>query len=1080
MSTSALPAQGANASGKQALSSPKVFINGEGRSVVTDLSAWLRRSTGRSPSRVHIVTGFISYHGLLLITDLLDQLITAGHQIRILVGVNSEEDLRLYSRADLTGLPTADENADNSAASNEREEHLDVKRWCAAADRVLSAELNKVALSAAQIRKLLRLHTLFTSGRIECRRYEQGFLHAKGIVVDREDRVRAVTGSSNLTAGGYARNQEFNAEVGRNEALDKLRRTLWWWERSNHYDLAAPLQEFFVCHRPELIYLRMLQEAFGHEVNAPHSPVMELKDYQRDGVARVQSILSRFGGALIADEVGLGKTYIAGECARLATLEGRPVIVVVPASLCKMWKYRLATWSLHGINVISYERLAWLFRAVEEDSHRWLDCGLLILDEAHQLRNPITTRMEAVRSLISANPATQLILITATPVNNDAADLFELLALADRSLEPTWIPWPTFHRDRGSGRSPDGTKLARILAAPTNMAQEDKVWFLEFAHARTLRRERPFIQRAYATSGAELPFPLVDQVRVPVPVTSHTWGLYAAVMDAFGDLDWLCESGQAPPQLIAASASIWAAGKRRPLTLAAYQLANYRLNGIYEAHPLLAYLIKITLCKRLESSYAALAATAARMSELVRQVLADLDNGVVRLPMRRTPPTWRRMETAWQSAEFQDDEDLDLLQPVNGRTESADLYDIGQLRADLLHDAQILDSLHASAKSAIPHDPKKAALADLLLKALKDPRGCKVVVFASARETTNDLGIYLDSLITSDGRFAALKGRVTNLGTRTEPNAKQIEHALAGFAPATAAMGSTEATITTSEDLYDILICTDKFSEGVNLQQAAMCVNYDLVWNPQRLGQRLGRIDRVGSKHKRVTCWTLLPDQNIKHVAHIMRILHHKATIAAETIGVPTPMFPGCASRPYTDLLGEWNVEDIFAETVNLPPASEPTPDRDHGWTIAWLGNADRSPAAKNAIAKLPHGSGGILDVGGNDQSVVFCFRIYSPNRDHHSAGFAQIYADSSRRAGHITLDTHRCLRQARIDPTRWIEETATRKSGKTARRALRSDEIECMSKLLDRARGAVADAHSIPEQDAENRIQLICWMLRT
>lgn len=1029
---------------------PQVFVNGSGSSVIKDLPPWIRKAVGRLPSRIHFVTGFVTYRGLLLITDLLGELSSEGHEIRLLAGVNSEDDIRIRRYADLP--------------ESIGQEQMNVAPWWAAADKMLSADLNTIALSGTKIRELLLLHRLLQTRGIESRRYERGFLHAKAVVVDRDDRVRAAIGSSNLTVGGLSRNQEYNAAVGPGVATDALRKTLWWWDRSEPYDLAAPLREIFVSHRPELVYLRMLKEAFGHEVNAPQSPVMDLKDYQRDGVARVRSILSRFGGALIADEVGLGKTYVAGECARLAMLEGRPVVVVAPASLRKMWKSQLAQWKMRGITVISYDRLSQVYKAVVEDGDQWDHCGLLVLDEAHNLRNPSTLRMEAVRSLLSVNPAAHVILLSATPVNNDSADLFELLALADRSLEPAWIPWPTFHRDRTFGRSPDGDRLARFLVSPQETAYTDKEWYFEFAHSRTLRRERSLIQRAYSDAGAAMPFPLVEQVAVKVPVTMNTRLLYAAVLSAFGDLE---------EEL--ADVVGWKAGHRRPLTLAAYRVADYRLDSTVGVGHLLEYLIKITLCKRLESSYAALAATAWNMSAAAKQVLTDLDAGYVRVSASQPITSWRHM----RSGTFDGDQDPAFILPGKASLESAANFDVDRLRGELIHDIEVLDELADIARSAIPDDPKKEVLAELLLKALADPRGPKIVVFASARETTHDLGLWLQSLIEADDRFAAFKGRVANLGMRPEPDAAQIENALSGFAPETAPIGGTELTLSRPRDLYDVLICTDKFSEGVNLQQAAFCVNYDLVWNPQRLGQRVGRIDRVGSKHKRATCWTLLPEAEVEFVAHIMSTLHRKADVAAQTIGVPAPLFPGCVSRGYTDLLGEWNLSDIFAENNGpLDPATG-SPDRDYGWIAAWLGTADREPRAAKAIESLPHGAGAVLIQAKGDQSVIFCFRVYSPDRAHHVAAFAQVYGDATRRAGHVTLDTHRCLRQARVDPAGWIEEVARERPTGNNHRYLRLDQIESAANLLDLARAAVSRAHDVPDAESVDRVQLICWMLR-
>ncbi|TMQ80404.1 SWF/SNF helicase family protein, partial [Actinomadura soli] len=463
-------------------------------------------------------------------------------------------------------------------------------------------------------------------------------------------------------------------------------------------------------------------------------------------------------------------------------------------------------------------------------------------------------------------------------------------------------------------------------------------------------------------------------------------------------------------------------------------------------------LLRALLCKRLESSPAALAATAQRMADAARRSLIDLDNGVVGAVPAHRARVPARVAALWDGDQDTDDALDDLLPGAgparSGRAaaEPATGYDQAALRADLRRDADILQRLADRARAVIDTDPKKDALAGLLLQALADPRGPKIVVFATARETTHDLGRWLQRLTRTDRRFAALRGRIATLGQRPEPSWTAAQQMLAGFAPATAVTAVTEATLPAAADRYDVLICTDKFSEGVNLQQAALCVNYDLSWNPQRLGQRVGRLDRVGSLHARVTCWTMLPSDHLDTILPIMDILIRKAHLAADTVGVPTPLFPGSPCQSYTSLLDAWYphlnlpshapASRAAPSTAGLPDdghsAADPTRgtgDRDdpaplgiageRNWAHAWLGNARRIPRLDTAITGLPAGSGSVAAAPDRDPSVVFCFRVHSADGCSHTAGFAQIYT-GPRRAGHIILDTDRCLRQARIDPGHW------------------------------------------------------------
>ena len=1060
---------------------PGVFVNRPGESVASGLRDWLRRAHEDMPLRVHLVTAFVGFSGLACLAEDLTMLLRSGTAVRVLIGVAPPDAPHITQPARLNG---------------DRIGHAPIGRLCQMMEQALRAELHHTPLTPARLRQLQDLMIVLSDPRLECRRYERGFLHAKitvietrtghhapGVAAEGSGRIgfpRAVTGSSNLTEPGLRRNQEFNAVIGPQEADAALQAALRWWPRASPFDLAGLIRPLFLAYPPALVFLRMLYEAYGDEVNADSSPCMDLRPFQRDGVAKVRAILAQYRGALIADEVGLGKTYTAGEVARLEIADGNgPVLVVAPASLVKMWRRRMREWGI-GCEVISYNRLVHLHEAVCRRGDRWLACGLLILDEAHAIRNPLARRMLAVRSLLKASPNARLIMISATPVNNDGADLFELLALLDRSLEPVWRRARTFTQSREEVRSADGRRLAQVLRAPLHASAHDKAWYFHQLHTRILRRERSFIAAAHPEITDHISFPRVQQIRVDYRLTPSMRRLLADVLDAVG------YHRELPAELAAQLTDLrgHASAGIAPLTLAAYQRGHYRWQDADQDTTPLLSLIRATLCKRIESSLAAFAATADHMIATARAVLSDLEAGIVRLPRRRNThrrdPGRTRIPGLITDADH-DDEKLDAILgdvPADkARIEPAGHYDTRRLRRDLLADLSTLEKLAAAARAALPGDPKKKALADLIERAAKDPRGPKIVIFASSRETTHDLGLWLEELIRTDVRFRRLRGRVVNLGCLPAPSHAAAARALEGFAPDTASTQTTEASLPTAEDAYDVLICTDMFAEGVNLQQAALCVNYDLTWNPQRLGQRVGRVDRLGSPHAIATCWTILPDTGLEIVLGIMDILVHKAAIAAETIGA-AELFPDSPRKSYTSLLRTWD-----------PPAARPLknsePVRDQGWLTAWLGNALRIPAVNDAITTLPYGIGAVHPGTRGGPGVVFCFSVQGSD-GRRTAAFAHVHAGT--RAGATVLDHDTCLRQARVDPTDWIRRAAAHPAGPPnlilpplgGYRPMRQADLEMAWSLLETARAAVAAEYGIAALVADERIQLITWMLFT
>ena len=209
-----------------------------------------------------------------------------------------------------------------------------------------------------------RLVAWLRSGAVQVRRLEHRFLHGKAFLIrDRSHGV--VAGSSNLTRAGLSANLELNLgnyaphTVGQvSEWFDEL------WEQAVDYDLAGLFEPRFEPHTPQLIYLRMLWERYGGELldEAESDPVgarrIHLTSFQTDGLWRARRILAEYNGVLIADEVGLGKTFLAGELIREASLERRQrVLVITPAALRDgPWEAFTARHML-PVELISYEEM---------------------------------------------------------------------------------------------------------------------------------------------------------------------------------------------------------------------------------------------------------------------------------------------------------------------------------------------------------------------------------------------------------------------------------------------------------------------------------------------------------------------------------------------------------------------------------------------------------------------------------------------------------------------------------------------------------------------------------------------------
>ncbi|MDP2182970.1 MAG: SNF2-related protein, partial [Actinomycetota bacterium] len=284
----------------------------------------------------------------------------------------------------------------------------------------------------------LRSTTTEDTPRVEVRRFTNGFMHGKCFVLEVPVGKGVLAGSSNFTYAGLAENRELNLGQYEPDTVDTV---LEWfdelWEQSEAYDLAALYEARWQPHDPRLIFYRMLWELYGadvlREMEERDVSDLDLTDFQRDGVWRARRILESLSGVVVADEVGLGKTYIAAEIIHEAAIKNRQkVLVVVPAALRKTWRDFLALPNINlPADVVSYDELV-----IDQDSAgtsrsrlQDLDAyAVVIVDEAHALRNPSTARADAMRALLEGESPKKLVLMTATPVNNSLSDIYTLLS----------------------------------------------------------------------------------------------------------------------------------------------------------------------------------------------------------------------------------------------------------------------------------------------------------------------------------------------------------------------------------------------------------------------------------------------------------------------------------------------------------------------------------------------------------------------------------------------------------------------------------------------------------------------------
>jgi Helicase conserved C-terminal domain/SNF2-related domain len=545
--------------------------------------------------------------------------------------------------------------------------------------------------------------------------------------------------------------------------------------------------------------------------------------FQAEAVDRAEAFLARRGGVLIADGVGMGKTRMGAALALAAARGGGRVLLVVPAGLRRQWRAELCAQggAPAGCVVVSHARLS--RDGDPEEGGPPFD--RIVVDEAHAFRNPRTRRYVALARLARA---AQVVLLSATPVNNSLLDLYFLIRLfaGDGAFADVGVPDlnRTFKLAALAPDAPPPPALAAVLGTVL------------------IRRTRA---AAVGLTGRGLRFP---ERAAPAVVRYDLTGVYR---DAFDD----------------AVAAIDA------LRLAPYRLGAYGVAGGGSpagsrpgtgSRAGAAELLRLLLAKRLESGQAAFLASVQQLTDQLAAFRDALDRGLLRRPSDRV----RGNGAGLDQLVF---EELLLARLPPG-------LDAALLRADTDADLTILRklaSLNARAEGTSP-DPKVDALRRLLFAEL---RAEKVVVFTEFRDTA----VHLWRALRDAGGVALIHGSQAFLGAAQAGRAEVVRR----FAPR--ANGVREPP---PREAVRVLIATDVLSEGLNLQDAAHVVSFDLPWNPVRLIQRIGRVDRLGSLHDTVHAHHFLPDAGLERLLGLVERLRRKLAAIRAGLGGQTDAWP--------------------------------------------------------------------------------------------------------------------------------------------------------------------------------------------
>lgn len=612
-----------------------------------------------------------------------------------------------------------------------------------------------------------------------------------------------------------------------------------------------------------------------------------LYNFQRDAATGAINKLETYNGCILADSVGLGKTFTALAVIKYYELRNKSVLVLAPKKLAENWttyKGNLTT-NLFVKDRFSYDVLAHtdLSRTSGEslgmplDRINWGNYDLVVIDESHNFRNNDvledreTRYQRLLNAVIRDGVRTKVLMLSATPVNNHFIDLRNQLALAyegeseqlSGKLQLRTSIEEVFRQaqrafNEWSALPPD-ERTAEAIVARLDFD------FFELLDAVTIARSRKHIQAFYDTSeiGA---FPKRMKPEAVRPPLTDLPGA-PSFNEIYEQLTALTMAVYAPLNYVFASRRAKYAELYDPSGEGGLENLGHagREQGIQR-------LMTTNLLKRLESSVEAFRLTLGKLGDTIGVSLAAIHDG-------QRPPLGA---DDWQDFDPDDDELAGASGGTVGGKVKIDLadMDVERWQQDLEADKIIIDALHRAMRAITPeHDVKLQELRRRILAKVErplNPGNRKVLVFSAFADTADYLYRELASTLAEAGLGAGLvTGRAD---PRTTVDRRySFQQVLTLFSP----RSKSKALVLPDDPAeLDVLVATDCISEGQNLQDCDFLINYDIHWNPVRIIQRFGRIDRIGSTNERIQLVNFWPDISLDEYINLKERVENRMVIA--------------------------------------------------------------------------------------------------------------------------------------------------------------------------------------------------------
>lgn len=680
-----------------------------------------------------------------------------------------------------------------------------------------------------------------------------------------------------------------------------------WENEEDLKDVTQKVQDYFQSafkeNSPEFIYFITLYNIFNDFLedlsleNLPNDQIgfkdsvvwNKLYNFQKDAVIGAINKLEKYNGCIIADSVGLGKTFSALGVIKYYEMRNKDVLVLCPKKLEANWNtYRHNDKN----NFLAGDRFRYdvlfhtdMSRERGESNGRllenvnWGNYGLIVIDESHNFRNnnPNADRenryQKLLRKVIQEGIETKVLMLSATPVNNRFSDLRNQLALAyegnaaniDGKLDTKRSIDQVFQRAQRSFN--DWSNLETEYRTTDRLLDSLDFDFFEILDSLTIARSRKHITTYYDTTAIgkfpertkpdSIHSPLADDESITYEEIAE--GLILLNLSIYTPLNYI----------LASKIPIYSSLYDKKVRSGTGKLSQADRDNS------LIILMRINLLKRLESSVDSFRITLDRIIVQIDQALKSIKDGA--------NSSYDGIEAKLNDEEFDWEADWGDEENVIGKKIKIHVADMDTTRwqEDLEYDKSILETLRDGVAHIVgDQDVKLQKLMELLDKKIKNPfnpGNKKAIVFTAFADTANYLYENIQGWLKE--KYGLSTALIT--GSRKLSNAKSIPSNLNSLLTCFSPLSKDKALLAPNiNESIDLLIATDCISEGQNLQDCDYLVNFDIHWNPVRIIQRFGRIDRIGSKNDHITMVNFWPDVTLDAYINLKQRVENRMLIS--------------------------------------------------------------------------------------------------------------------------------------------------------------------------------------------------------